>query len=360
MNPIKSESGFVLAATLWILAAITLAAGFFAVWVQNVVELIQVDQDSLQGEIDMSGTRAALLYLLATQRMTIAGLTAPQATGGRDAPQTRSQSNVLSSNISVLPVGGEIPMDGRAFPGFGVARFSIQDEGGLLSLIDERPDQLDRLLGLMGVPASKRAPMLDKLVDYTDEDGLLQVNGAEAKEYMELGLPPPPNRPLLTSWEIRNVLGWGEYPEMWDRYMLPRLATIATAGTPNMNTAPPMVLKALTGIDDETARRIVAAREKKPFFNITDINLAAGKVIALDSFGLKTFPNARLRISLWYKGGRRMRDFHLQLTPNSTHTAPWLIDYELSLPTPPEQENRFVDKPFSIPALTSPLSAKQR
>jgi len=365
------QNGFILVATLWILAAITLGAGFFALWTQNILEIARQEQDDLQGIIDMQNTRSALLYLLGTQHITIAGLTLPGNPEKHGIDGSRLEPSVClrlePSNIperftdpmksSILPIGGELPLDDRPYHGIGKACFSIQDEGGLLSLnYFQTSPYLERLIGLMGVPAHQRGPLMDKLLDYTDEDDFHRLNGAEAKDYEKLGLNPPPNRFLLTNREIRNVLGWNEYPELWgdNDLSLPRLTTTASGVIPNPNTAPKILLKTIANIDDETAGRIIDARKKKPFSYPGEISLAAGKNLSLDPMGLPLFPSSRLRITLWYQGGKYIREIHLRLTPKADKKAPWLTDYELSLPITKEQENAKISN-LSISCFTAPV-----
>ncbi len=126
---------------------------------------------------------------------------------------------------------------------------------------------------------------------------------------------------------------------------------------PNVNTAPALVLKTIPGVDDEMAKRIIDAREKLPFSSYEDVSLAAGKPLPIEGMGLKFLASKWLRISLWYEGGHRILETHLTLTPKTGHPAPWLIDYELSIPVSQEQvavSNRI----FSFAGFAAPVSAQ--
>jgi hypothetical protein len=214
---LHSQHGFILAATVWVLAAVTLGAGFFCLWADRAVESARLGQEDLQHQRDMISTRSILLYLLGTQSVNYGGLTT--------VPQQEEKRNSMVGTISPL-TGTELALTGRVYQGFGSACFSMQDEGGLLGLNVVQPEKLGRLLGVLGVPAADRRPLIDKLLDYTDSNELHRLNGAEAQQYRELGLPPPANRPLLTSWEARNVLDWGTYEQLWEKNPLPRLTTV--------------------------------------------------------------------------------------------------------------------------------------
>jgi len=327
---IGSQDGFILAATLWILAAITLTAGFIALWAQHASDTAYQAQSDLGNEIALSSTRSVILYLLATQHITLAGLTIP-------GTESEEKEPVNPMDSSILPKGGEIRLDDRVYQGCGKILFSIQDEGGLLGLNHFFPDQLENLLGLLGIPAERRGPLIDKLLDYTDMDDLNRLNGAESGDYERAGLAPPPNRFLLSSWEARNVMGWNALSELWESHAFPRLTTVSAGGIPNPNTAPKLLLETLGGVDEEIASRIIQAREHNPFSNISDMSEAAGKELSLDPIGVGFLPSAHLRITLWYPGSRDMREIHVQLTPQADKKAPWLIDYELVVPLLQEQ-----------------------
>lgn len=340
-----SQNGFVLAATLWILAAITLSAGFFSLWTQKTLDMVQQTQQNLQGEIDMSSTRSVILYLLGTQRMTLAGLTIPES-------EDDSEKALNPLNPSAVPLGGEIFLDDRPCQGVGTAYFSIQDEGGLMGLNAFSPDRLERLLGLLGVPAPHRGPMTDKLLDYTDMDDLHRLNGAEADEYERQKLPHPPNRRLLSSWEAGNILTWKDEPGLWRENALPRLTTVARGGAINLNTAPKQILKIMADVDENVAQRLIAAREKKAFPNVREFAKAAGLSNSPDPMSVTFFSSSHLRISFWHSKALGMREIHIQLTPQANGKAPWRTDYELFLPFFRTYENI---QTISITAFTAPL-----
>ena len=142
----KLQTGFVLVAALWLLAILTIAASFFALWTQNVVTIIQSRQNDIQGEIDILSTKANLMYLLSTQRFTIAGLTIPDA-----LPDFIVSDNIWDNEPTVLPVGKEIRLDDTVYHGYGNAFFALQDEGGLINLNLANNPVLSRLLEELGI-----------------------------------------------------------------------------------------------------------------------------------------------------------------------------------------------------------------
>jgi hypothetical protein len=160
------QKAFVLVTTLWMLAILTIAASFFALWTQHALSLAQTMQDDLQGEIDMHSTQATIIYLLTTQRTTIGGLVLPI----EDEKEAAELEEKL--NDSILAVGGEMAIDDRPYFGYGKALFALQDEAGLLSINFADNSILNRLLGLLGVEEELRPPLIAKYHDYIDLDEL--------------------------------------------------------------------------------------------------------------------------------------------------------------------------------------------
>lgn len=95
------------------------------------------------------------------------------------------------------------------------------------------------MLGLFGVPADSRAPLIDKLQDYIDADSLRRLNGAEARDYAEAGREPPADAPLRTPWEVRRILDWDKVDKIArEDSRWPVLASTAPVDGFNVNTAP--------------------------------------------------------------------------------------------------------------------------
>ncbi|MEZ5671026.1 MAG: type II secretion system protein GspK [Thiotrichaceae bacterium] len=196
-----SNKGFILVLTLWLLAILTIAASFFALWTERLIEQTRIAQQNMQGEIDMASTQSNILYLFATQRYTFAGLLIPTAINPQPMSFMSDEefARMLedpnfhggSGQQFTYTPGGEIHLDDRVYQGHGSGRFAVQDEGGLINLNSASEAMLSRLMGLLGIDAEWRSPLVAKLQDYTDFDDLHHINGAEAYEYQQENLPPP-------------------------------------------------------------------------------------------------------------------------------------------------------------------------
>lgn len=324
----RRQSGFVLAATLWVLAALTLAVGAYAIWARTALEEARALAVRQAARHDAFSARATLEYTLGVEAFDAAGLPpAPQTSAGQ--AETLRSGFIGVDEYSILPRGHEIRLDGRVYATPGGGRFAIQDTAGLLNADSGDDPRIDGLLGLLGISMLQRGPLLDKLLDYQDPDDLLHLNGAEAPQYKEHGLPPPPNRRLITSMEAYRVLDWPGVAALWSGDAWARYTTAAHFGPVNINTAPEAVLEAVPGINPTAARRIVAARGKAPFI-LPEQGLTAGGVAGVSALEFITYPARYLRLEFWSPGSAFVECYDLELTPQIDQGYPWtMVGYYL-------------------------------
>ncbi len=335
----KHQRAFVLVSTLWILTIMTIAASFFAVWTQRAVEQASALQSDLQADIDQRSSLSTLLFILATQRMTFAGVTTPHPDRVRQI--TPKDADPFGGGLGFAPTGDEIGLDDRIYQGLGDTYFAIQDKRGLVGINDQ--DAIlyaERLLQLLGIPDSERPPLLAKLQDYLDKDELHRINGAELKHYEEAEKIPPSNRPLRSPEEAYKILDWDKYPQLWDKQQLGQFASSLSGASPNLNTAPALVLQTLPGIDANGAARIVEFRRIYPLDSPERVSQALGFPIQLDPFSTMFMASDYLRLTFWHKNSQRMRQVHIELTPFKEEQKPWVLHYALDLPLHSNYQNQ--------------------
>ena len=148
----------------------------------------------------------------------------------------------------------------------------MQDNRGLLNVNFVEQNMMSRLLGQLGVPIEKRDVMMDTLLDYIDTDDLRRLNGAELAEYTALDLPPPPNHWLASPYQLKNILGWRDQPELWGNQRLLMLVTTSRISGFNPNTAPLEVLASLPGSSHEVAAAILGKRNETPLHSLSQVD----------------------------------------------------------------------------------------
>lgn len=295
----RKQQGFVLVLTLWVLVIVAIAAGYFAERVARSVELAQQSRQNTLAIIDMAGTRAEILYRFGTTSMTEYGL---------------GRGNTV------------IELDSRSYRGLGNTLLRIQDNRGLLNLNLTDDDRLQRLLGLLGIPAEQRSHLIDTLRDFTDADNLHRLNGAEEKEYLALNLPPPANKNLITPWEARRIIGWRDAPQLWQTGRLVELTTTGSSFGLNPNTAPAEVLATLPGVTEEIAQIIIARRKLSPIIDARQLAEIASIPAQQIEDLIGVLPSNSIRITQSSRGLPWAIQYNIMLTPNSDD-APWRTDY---------------------------------
>jgi len=117
------QRGFVLAATLWMLAILAVAAAYFAGRIQHAREQAQLAQTHSQALLDLDNARAEILFRIATTPFSVYGL-------GPSASEA-------------------IALDDRPYLGPGDTLIRLQDNRGLLNLNIVNDDRLDRFLNVV-------------------------------------------------------------------------------------------------------------------------------------------------------------------------------------------------------------------
>jgi type II secretory pathway component PulK len=130
----------------------------------------------------------------------------------------------------------------------GRLSYRLTDESGRLNLNRATREVLDRLLEQAGVEKSERDVIVDSIQDWRDPNEEHRLNGAESDYY--LGLPVPyrsKNADFDSVDELLQVRGVTR-ELLYGRAETPGLAehlTVFGTGAVNVNTASPVVLRAL-------------------------------------------------------------------------------------------------------------------
>ena len=308
----RRERGYVLAVTLWVIVAVLVTATFFAGRVERTQQLAIDFRDATDAEVEMASARADLLHRLATTSLSEFGL-------GSGAPATT------------------LRLDNRRYKSGPVTEIRVQDSRGLINLNAVDAETLARLLAPYGVNYSESARLADTLADYIDDDSLRRLNGAEAPEYRAANLPEPRNAPLVSTAELRRIIGWRDHPELLADPRVMDLFSVATVGGLNPNTAPFAVLTTLPNVTPELARAIIATRELRP---VPSPSLFA-RMIGVDAVfamtRLNAFPATSMRVTQSSPGRAWGLRYDVELTPNGD-SAPWRVERFARIELAPEAD----------------------
>jgi hypothetical protein len=328
-NPVTSggenaESGFALVLTLVVILVLSLVTETMTSWVVAAIDDALVNREEADAAREIAGAEALAVYLLETrprsprgvELLSAAALQAPRAAD--ELAAVRQAENYLG-------------LDDRPYRVSDVV-LRFQDARGLINLNFGSVDDLFALLGVFGVPAEDRGPLIDKLQDYTDADSLKRLNGAEARDYENAGREPPANAPLRTPWEVRRILDWDKVPEINNedtRWAL--LASTAPVAGFNINTAPREVLSLIPGMNAQAVDNVIAWRRQQPILSALQFGQLTGMPIIEGPSRFAPHPSDTLVLTLATKQRPIEHRITIRQTPMG-RDRPWTIDYDIVMP----------------------------
>lgn len=343
----SSQAGFILVMVLAMLVILSMLAGTVAAVTQRLRDQEASRKRVEDAQTELESTRATLLYLLMTQRMTVGGLTVD------DRMVLTEDERLMQSQgerpVTITAVGNEISLDNRVYAGLGGTAFSLQDDRGLLGVNWTPFPLLERWVtqrrgGVEGTPAITLANLLH---DYQDEDDLYRLNSAERDQYEKEQRRPPSNQALATPLELRAIKGWDDLLQSTSDTEVLAMVTVSRSPTINVNTATREVLQVLPGMDEANADRVVAARALVPFPNQASFYNFIGQPVAEENH-VTIYPTNSGAMRLWVPGAGAVRSIHWEMTPWDDGGRPWREDYELNLSQ---------DDSTNPPTLARPASA---
>ncbi|MGS2719909.1 hypothetical protein [Paraglaciecola aestuariivivens] len=231
----KQQKGAALLAVLVVALVLVILMGVASSLLQSRIQLAQDSKDSWQQHAQMFAKRSELIYLLATQRHTVAGVSP-----GKFVPEIEQQE----FGLSFLPIGDEIRTDGHEYQEEPGLKYSIQNTAGLIAI--NSPDQtwLKRWFKSKGFTLSEQNKMADTLADYADPDNVRRASGAEASQYQNSPHIQQARNFLLQSCnELWRVHSW---PYVLNRYSnFINSCSTRRGETLNLNAVPKLLWKVL-------------------------------------------------------------------------------------------------------------------
>ena len=320
-----STQGFVLVATLWALATLALLAAYLTDIMGADVQRAFDEQQQFQAHLERRSTEATVIYLLATNRMNHRALVLED--------EQRFPGSAGSATRLPDDAEAELSVTGTVYAGVGSARFSLQDESGLVSVNAPRFPLFATVLRSAGISSADVQTIVARVEDYIDTDDRPGTGGAERSDYHQHGKPPPPNWIMASPMELSMVLGIDDLidADRWER--LRPLLTVRPVNGYNFNTMHPEILAALLDLDRRRNEGVLDERAKRPLIRLSQIAMLSGKHLDIDELEIATLPSRFQRISLWHENGGAREVVGVELTPLGER-APWRKDYRYPEPHP--------------------------
>lgn len=182
-----------------------------------------------------------------------------------------------------------LPRPARHDVELGPGRFSyrLRDEESLLNVNTAQPGRMEALLDALGAQRAQRDQVIDGIQDWRDPNDEHRLNGAESEDHY-LKLDPPyraRNANLESINELLQIRGISP-PLFYGVAGRPGLAdavTVRTVGQVNLNTAGPLVLRAL-GLSDAEATTVLQTRRDTPYVTVPGPFAGRGFAVSTRTF----------------------------------------------------------------------------
>ena len=318
----RARSGFALPAVLAVTGVVTLVFLVAITALSSLTAEAAATRARLRFMERALSIEAEVSFMLATEPLTNSGV----AVG---APRLQGSIETNVAPAAALGPTSLVRLDGRLYQADirGPIALRLQDQAGMLNLANLGEAQTIRLGELMGLSPGDARALRFKVMDYTDQDDLRRLNGAESADY---GFRIP-NRPMLRPTEWLSLLDVREAidPPLWRKYR-PDLAADFTLASVNVNTATSQTLQVLYDLNEAQAASAIRAREATPFLTLNDFAAASGASVIDDFERIYTFPSGRVVYVISDPNSAWVYRARLTLTPGGLEQPVWIDQTELT------------------------------
>jgi general secretion pathway protein K len=250
----KREGGFALIAVLLVMAMVGIIGAEFAYSMRLEAASVRAYKDALVG---------AHLAEAAVEQ-------AIREIAGEGSYVAADDDGLLTFYTRDRRALKRLPRD-KVPLGTGHFSYRLSDEEARLNLNSASPDRVSRLFEALGVDKIERDTIIASIQDWRDPNEDHRLNGAESEDtYLKL---PVPYRSKNANFDSVNELLQikGVTPPMLEgvdgKPGLADVVTVKTPGQVNINTAGPLVMRALN-ISDAEYSEIVQSRRELPYVNV--------------------------------------------------------------------------------------------
>lgn len=281
-------------AVLIVAVVMVVLLGVAATSIQERLLLATKAKAHLQDRAQVNSKVNELTYLIATQRVTPAGI----SQGTNSQGLQRNLEGYWLLNI----VGDEIRHDNHVYSHESGLAYAIQNTAGLIPLNVAKQFWLKRWLQAKGYSHAQQSRYGDTLADYADPDNWSRPAGAELSSYKNGLFTQPANFLLQSCSELWKVMGWQalllKEPEILS------LCSLSRSETLNLNAVPLQLWQVLW---PNSAAKIAKQRQQ-------------GKWLLSDADTLFVEP-ALLYVVEDYVSTQGGQQFHVQVNKNGAKVS---------------------------------------
>ena len=263
----RSDSGFILVAVLWILAALAALASTYSIYLGNAAFATQINDDRLR----IRNAISTGIELSAYQLLAVPEQARP--------PQGAFTVRLARATIDASFVSESARVDLNAAP----------------------QNLLEGLFAAVGVDPAQAASFADRVIGWRKKADPVGQN-SEVEAYKEAGLDYAPRQaPFQNVLELPLVLGLP--PHIVER-ILPLVTVYSGHPEIDIRVAPPEVLAALPNVTPDQLQKVLGARMQNPEDGDALLKLlGSSQALAND----KSNPTARVRMQIRLDNGRTAR-----------------------------------------------------
>jgi general secretion pathway protein K len=220
------QNGFALVLVLWILSLMTIMAGSFALTMRRESSITAgIKETANAAAAAEAGIAFAEMMLLHPDQNK----------------RWRADGNVYEVNFGDTKI-----------------RLRLLSEAGKININKADLALLQSVMARAPIDEERQAKIIGAILDWRDADDLLNIEGAEKREYKKAGLKyQPRNKPFQTLEELQMVLGMDARLYNW---LQPLVTLYSGQNKVNLKVATSKVLNLLPGMDPGMIESFVAAR----------------------------------------------------------------------------------------------------
>jgi general secretion pathway protein K len=228
------QKGFALVLVLWVLSLLTIMAGSFALGMRRETSIITGIRNNAQAlAVAESGIAMAEMMLLIPDQ----------------SKRWRADGSIYEINSADAKV-----------------RVRLLSEAGKIDINKADQTVLQGLMSFAPVDEERQSRLVSAIIDWRDQDDLVQLNGAEKKEYQAAGLNyQPRNKPFQSIEELQLVLGMNESVFLW---IEPLVTVFSGQSQVTVQLAAKEVLQTIPGLDTGLVDSYIAARLESAINNL--------------------------------------------------------------------------------------------